>query len=129
MSAMAAVSVMHEQVHERARGEEQERQRAEYMRGVLGNQEERADRQEPAEHQSERRSPPRRFNLISHRLGFQFCCYWSLLINGVPPFECIDPHQLESWGRGGGGFKCAPAGSRDLSKRRDRIGTVAAVLF
>jgi hypothetical protein len=60
------MSVVHEQVHERARREQQKRQSAKYMCGVLGDQKECAHRQEPAQHQAEPRSPPGRFDLFSH---------------------------------------------------------------
>jgi hypothetical protein len=48
VSTLTAVSVVHEQVHERASGEEQKRQRAKHVRCVLGNQEECAHGQKAA---------------------------------------------------------------------------------
>ena len=64
---IVTVAVVNEQVHQRARREEQVRQSTEDMRGMLCNQKESRDTEEAAENDSIGGAPPGRLSLLIHR--------------------------------------------------------------
>jgi hypothetical protein len=65
-ASVPIVAMMHEDVHQGTGGQQQIGKDAENMGGVLRQQEKGGDCQEPAEHQPEGSSPPRRFRLFAH---------------------------------------------------------------
>src|SRR5262249_9484618 len=60
------VSVVHEEMHERTSCQEQVRQGAKDVRGVLGQKEKAPDGEEPAQDEPERASPPGCLDLFTH---------------------------------------------------------------
>ena len=101
---MTAMAVMHEQMHHRARKEQQIGKRPEDMRGVLGQQKKRGDQQKPAQDKSERRPVPGPFRMvrvIAHRLPQP--PHKEIVENAeqpgdVPaPKDAFDEPQKETW--------------------------------
>jgi hypothetical protein len=62
----AVMTVMHEEMHERAGENEEIRQHAEDVGRMLGQQEEGGYNKKPAKHDPKRGSPPRRIRLLVH---------------------------------------------------------------